>query len=248
MKLVRFLYNETISRGILNGDEVTFNGPDGGSVAVKVNRVKLLAPVMPSKIVSVGLNYRDHAEELGMDAPAEPIIFIKPPTAVIGPGDTISYPRASARVDFEAELGVVIKDKARNVSAKDASAYIEGYTCFNDVTARDLQKKDIQWTRSKSFDSFCPLGPWLETDLKPSNLRIASYLNGKIKQDSSTSRFIFKLDLLVWFISQVMTLMPGDVISTGTPSKVGKMAPGDIVEVDIQGVGRLTNRVKRYAP
>ena len=211
---------------------------------IPLKSVRLLAPAQASKVVLVGLNYIDHAKELKMRKPKSPILFLKPPTALIGHGDPIIYPKGVKRLDYEAELAMVVKKKAHKIKRREAAKYILGYTCLNDVTARDLQKKDIQWTRSKSFDSFCPLGPWLETDLKPSNLRIASYLNGKIKQDSSTSRFIFKLDLLVWFISQVMTLLPGDVISTGTPPKVGKMVRGDIVEVDIQGIGRLGNTVK----
>jgi len=179
-----------------------------------------------------------------MDIPSEPVIFIKPSTAVIGPGEAIIYPRSAARVDYEAELGVVIKKKARNVPAGNAAEYIEGYTCFNDVTARDLQKKDVQWSRAKSFDTFAPIGPCVKTDIDPSRLRIRSYLNGELKQDSNTSDFIFDVPRLVDFISGVMTLLPGDVIATGTPSGVGPMGPGDEITVEIEGIGRLTNRVE----
>jgi 2-keto-4-pentenoate hydratase/2-oxohepta-3-ene-1,7-dioic acid hydratase in catechol pathway len=187
MKLVRFRYKNSVYKGSLSGNEITWDSPAGGQKSVKLKDVSLLAPAEPSKIIFIGLNYRDHAKELGMDVPEEPIIFIKPSTAVIGPEDIIKYPRSSGRVDYEAELGVVIKDRVRNISEKEASRYIAGYTCLNDVTARDLQKKDTQWTRSKSFDTFAPVGPWVETDLDPGNLKIRTYLNGELKQDSSTA-------------------------------------------------------------
>ncbi len=244
MKLVRFLHDNKEHSGILHGDEVTVDMPGNrGLESVRLDEVSLLAPVKPSKIVSVGLNYRDHAKELGMAIPAEPIIFIKPSTAVIGPGETIVYPRSSDRVDYEAELGVVIKDRVRNVPEKAAGGHIAGYTCVNDVTARDLQKKDIQWSRAKSFDTFAPIGPWVETDLDPGDLGIRSYLNGELKQDSRTSKFIFSIPRLIEFISGIMTLLPGDVIATGTPPAVGSMSPGDEVVIEIEGIGRLENHV-----
>jgi len=193
--------------------------------------------------VLVGLNYKDHARELGMDVPLTPIIFLKPTTAIIANEDNIVYPHGVKRLDYEAELGVVIKKKAKNVPRKKVKDYILGYTCVNDVTARDLQKEDGQWTRAKSFDTFCPLGPWIETKLDSANARIKSYLNGKLKQDSSTANFIFSLDYLIHFISCIMTLLPGDVVSTGTPLGTGPMMPGDKVEVDISGLGRLTNKI-----
>ncbi len=193
----------------------------------------------------MGLNYRDHAEELGFPIPDEPVIFLKPATTLIGPGDAIQYPPTSSRVDFEAELGIVIKERAKNITPGLARDYILGFTCANDVTARDLQKKDGQWTRAKSFDTFCPVGPWIETDLDPGDLLVESYLNSARKQSSRTSRFIFSVPQLVSFISTVMTLNPGDLIITGTPAGIGPMQPGDEIEVRIEGIGSLKNTVRR---
>ncbi|MFH1552527.1 MAG: fumarylacetoacetate hydrolase family protein [Candidatus Omnitrophota bacterium] len=243
MKLVRFLHEGKVYSGILHGNEVTVSASEGGPGRVKLDEISLLAPVEPSKIVLVGLNYTRHAEELGMAISREPVIFIKPSTSVIGPGDTIVYPSSSERVDYEAELAVVIKDRTKGVSEKEALSHIAGYTCLNDVTARDLQKKDTQWSRAKSFDTFAPIGPWIETDLDPGNLKVCSYLNGELKQCSRTSEFIFGVARLIEFISGIMTLLPGDVIATGTPANVGPMKVGDEVAVEIEGIGRLTNRV-----
>jgi len=206
-------------------------------------RVRLTAPVMPGKIVAVGLNYRAHARELGMPIPAEPILFMKPPSAVIGPGGRIYFPRAARRVDYEAELGVVIGRRARAVSASAARSYILGYTCLNDVTARDLQKRDGQWSRAKGFDTFCPVGPSIVRGIRPEDVRVQSFLNGILRQDSSTRDMIFSVPALVSFISGVMTLEPGDVIATGTPSGIGSMHRGDTVEVRIEGIGSLHNTV-----
>jgi len=242
MKLVRFLHNNVVYSGVLRDREITVSDNTGKSFDLK--EVELLAPSQPTKIVSVGLNYKDHAEELGMDIPEEPIVFIKPPSAVIGPEDVIYYPRSSSRVDYEAELGVVIAEETRNVSADEAPKHIAGYTCFNDVTARDLQKKDVQWSRSKSFDTFAPIGPWVETELDPRDLKVRAFLNGELKQDSSTSELIFPVYELVSFISGIMTLFPGDVISTGTPPNVGPMKAGDEIVVEIEGIGYLKNRVE----
>ena len=208
-----------------------------------IKNVKILAPCFPSKVVAVGLNYIDHAKELGMKAPEEPILFMKPSTSVIGPNDNIIYPKMSRRVDYEAELAVVIKDKTKNVKPEEAHTHIFGYTCLNDVTARDLQKKDGQWTRAKSFDTFCPIGPYIVTDINPDNLKIALFLNGQLKQSSFTSNLIFNVQKLVSFISKVMTLFPGDIITTGTPSGIGPLKRGDKVEVVIEKVGRLRNFV-----
>ncbi len=203
-----------------------------------------LAPVRPTKIVAVGLNYRDHAREFDLDIPAEPIIFLKPPSSVIGPGEDIVYPRGVKRLDFEAELAIVISRRCKAIPREKAKEYILGYTCFNDVTARDLQSKDGQWTRSKSFDTFAPLGPWVETDLEdPGNLSIVSKLNGKVMQSSSTSNMIFDVYYLVSFISNIMTLEPFDVIATGTPPGVGSMDIGDTISIELQGIGELRNRV-----
>jgi len=207
-----------------------------------VEDVKINSPVSPSKVVCVGLNYKDHAKELKMELPDEPVIFLKPPTAVIGHLDSIIYPNCSNQVDYEAELGIVISKEARNVS--DAGEFIGGYTIFNDVTARDLQKKDIQWTRAKSFDTFAPIGPCIETELDSSNLNISLKLNGEFKQKSNTKNMIFNVYELVEFVSNIMTLKPGDVIATGTPPGVGPMNVGDTVEAEIEGIGVLKNYIK----
>jgi 2-keto-4-pentenoate hydratase/2-oxohepta-3-ene-1,7-dioic acid hydratase in catechol pathway len=208
---------------------------------MKVNR--FLPPALPSKIVCIGRNYADHARELGNEPPSEPIIFLKPPSAVIGANETIVRPPQSQRVDFEGELAIVIGRTARNVAAADWRTYVAGFTCANDVTARDLQKKDVQFTRGKSFDTFLPLGPVLETDLDPSSLRIATRVNGETRQDGNTSQMIFSCDRIVEFISGIMTLSPGDVILTGTPAGVGPLEAGDVVEVEIEGIGTLRNVV-----
>ena len=208
-----------------------------------IKNVKILAPCLPSKVVAVGLNYIDHAKELCMKAPEEPILFMKPSTSVIGPNDNIIYPKMSRRVDYEAELAVVIKDKTKNVKPEEAHTHIFGYTCLNDVTARDLQKKDGQWTRAKSFDTFCPIGPYIVTDINPDNLKIELLLNEQLKQSSFTSNLIFNVQKLVSFISKVMTLFPGDIIATGTPSGIGPLKRRDKVEVVIEKVGRLRNFV-----
>jgi len=198
----------------------------------------------PTKVVLVGLNYKDHARELQMPLPDEPILFLKPPTALIGPEDYIVYPAQTKRVDYEAELAVVMKAECKNVEPGEVMDFIEGYTCLNDVTARDLQRKDVQWTRAKSFDTFCPVGPRIVTDIDPNNVKIQSYLNGELRQDSNTSNFIFNVEELVSFTSKVMTLQPGDIIATGTPSGIGAMQRGDTVEIKIEGIGTLRNYVR----
>jgi 2-keto-4-pentenoate hydratase/2-oxohepta-3-ene-1,7-dioic acid hydratase in catechol pathway len=213
----------------------------GGEV-LAIEDVELLAPCQPSKIVCVGLNYAEHAKELKMKLPEEPILFLKPPSAVIGPGAEIVVPKSSARVDYEGELGVVIGKRCKAASADEAKKYILGYTCFNDVTARDLQQKDGQWTRAKSFDTFAPFGPWI-ANIDPDDVDIKTRLNGEVKQSSNTSDLIFGVTKLIEFISHVMTLEPGDVIATGTPPGVGRLEKEDVVEVEIEGIGVLKNRV-----
>ncbi|MFH0957082.1 MAG: fumarylacetoacetate hydrolase family protein [Pseudomonadota bacterium] len=247
MKLVRFQIGSGLFSGILQDNEIRPGGPISASGPVGLSTVRLLAPCEPTKIVAVGLNYRDHAEELNMKLPEEPLLFLKPSSSVIGPEDTIIMPRQSARVDYEAELAIVMGREARNVSEKDAGKFILGYTCLNDVTARDLQSKDGQWTRAKGFDTFCPLGPWIETELEPSDLKIDLLLNDRTRQSSRTSNLIFSPLKLVEFISGVMTLFPGDVIATGTTSGIGPMNDGDTVEVRIENIGSLVNRVKSWA-
>ena len=246
MKLVRFAVGGEILSGHVIDDVI--RADDGSKREFSLQKARLLAPCAPSKIVAVGLNYRDHAEEMGLAIPDEPILFLKPSTSVIGAGDTIVLPPQSARVDYEAELAIVISKTARNVSRTEAPDYILGYTCLNDVTARDLQSKDGQWTRAKSFDTFCPIGPWIETELDGSDLKIELYLNGVIKQKSRTSNLIFSPVELVEFISAIMTLSPGDVIATGTTSGVGPMGPGDTVEVRIESIGSLINQAAKAIP
>ncbi|SDH25721.1 2-keto-4-pentenoate hydratase/2-oxohepta-3-ene-1,7-dioic acid hydratase (catechol pathway) [Sinosporangium album] len=207
--------------------------------------VRLVAPMLPSKIVAIGKNYADHVREMGGDEPpAEPVIFSKPSTSVIGPGEAVAYPeKLSQRVDFEGELAVVIGRLCREVPVERAHEVIFGYTCANDVTARDLQKRDGQWTRAKGFDTFCPLGPWIETVLDPSDLAITTTVNGEIRQSGRTSQLLHDVPTLVAYVSAVMTLIPGDVILTGTPAGVGPLTVGDEVSVGIEGIGTLTNRV-----
>ena len=203
----------------------------------------LLAPVFPTKVVCIGRNYADHAAERGAALPDEPVIFLKPATAVIGPGAAIVLPPEATEVHHEAELAVVVGRVSRKVAAEDASSYILGYTAANDVSARDLQKKDGQWTRAKGFDTFCPLGPAIETELDPAGLRIGCTVNGETRQDASTADMVFGVAELFAFVTRVMTLLPGDVILTGTPAGVGQIRPGDRVEVEIEGIGILANPV-----
>lgn len=208
---------------------------------------KFFASATPRKIVCVGRNYGAHAKELGNEAPKEPLIFLKPSSSIVGPGDTIELPRQSQRVDHEAELGVVIGKRARDVRAEDALAYVFGYTLVNDVTARDLQVSDGQWGRAKGFDSFCPVGPELVPDLDPARLRVRCLVNGEVRQDDVTANMIFSVPSIIAFVSAVMTLEPGDLIAMGTPSGVGPLLPGDRVEVEIAGIGSLVNPVAQRA-
>jgi 2-keto-4-pentenoate hydratase/2-oxohepta-3-ene-1,7-dioic acid hydratase in catechol pathway len=211
----------------------------------RITEIRFLPPCSPTKIVAVGLNYRDHAAEMKKSLPEEPLLFMKPGTAVIGHEDKIIYPKhMSSRVDYEGELAVVIREKAKWVNEDEAPSYIFGYTCINDVTARDLQAKDVQYTRAKGFDTFAPIGPVIETELDPSDLQISTFLNGERKQHSRTSELIFNVPRLLSFISRIMTLLPGDIIATGTPSGIGLMRDGDKVEVEIEGVGNLRNYVE----
>ena len=249
MKIVRYTLGKKIEYGVLNNKRIrVLDGNPYRRIKTTdryhdLSEVKLLAPCVPSKIVALGVNYRSHGEEMSHRIPAEPLIFIKPSTSVIGPEDNIVYPDSSERVDYEGELGVVIKTRASHVSREDAARYILGYTCVNDVTARDIQAKDKQWTRGKSFDTFCPIGPCIETDLDPYNAELETLLNGEVKQHTSTGELIFPVHELISFISQVMTLLPGDVIATGTTSGVGPMQSGDTVEVRIENIGTLRNYI-----
>jgi len=211
--------------------------------ALELEEVKLLAPLSPSKIVCVGRNYREHAAELGNKMPDEPLLFLKAPSAIIGPNDRIELPSASEQVEHEGELGVVIGFTARNLRPNDALGYVFGYTCVNDVTARDLQRKDVQFTRGKSFDTFCPVGPFIETNLDPENITVTTRLNGEVKQNGNTGDMAFSVAFLIRYISEIMTLYPGDLIATGTPAGVSRMKHGDVVEVEVGGVGILRNQV-----
>ena len=223
-----------------NYEDVPFEHPDP---PIALSEVKLLAPVRPSKIVCVGRNYREHAAELGNKMPDEPLLFLKAPSSVIGTEDRIEIPSASQQVEHEGELGVVIGFEARNVKETDWHAYVFGYTCVNDVTARDLQRKDVQFTRGKSFDTFCPVGPWIVTNLDPENITVTTRLNGEVKQQGNTAEIAFDVAFLIRYISAIMTLYPGDLIATGTPAGVSRMKHGDMVEVEVGGVGILRNQV-----
>ncbi|HXL02638.1 MAG TPA: fumarylacetoacetate hydrolase family protein [Candidatus Atribacteria bacterium] len=251
MQIARFLHPEKKIPlfGVIKGDIIEEISDPFGEIkeegrVFSRGTVKLLSPTLPSKIVAVGLNYRHHAQELEERIPENPIIFIKPSTAVLDPDDFILLPSSSCQVDYEGELAVVIKKKAYKVKDSHFGEYVLGYTCFNDVTARDLQKKDGQWTRAKSFNTFAPFGPWIETEIEPGNLNIRTYVNGYKKQDSNTKELLFPVPMLISFISEVMTLLPGDVIATGTPEGVGPLHPGDIVEIEIENIGILRNPVK----
>ena len=264
MRIARFTTGEDPQFGVVTGEVDEQGVPDEDCVVVALNGdplyvglhlsdkeyplsdVRLLSPVLPrSKVIGIGRNYAAHAAEMGNDVPAEPLMFMKPNTSVVGPGDPVFYPRQSSEVHYEGELAVVIGRICRDVPAEKAADVIWGYTVGNDVTARDLQRSDVQFTRAKGFDSFCPLGPWVETELDVSDLRVRTFLNGDLVQDGNTADMIHDVPALVAYVSSVMTLLPGDVILTGTPEGVGPMQVGDEVEVSISGIGNLTNQVKQ---
>jgi 2-keto-4-pentenoate hydratase/2-oxohepta-3-ene-1,7-dioic acid hydratase in catechol pathway len=253
MRIVRFLANEEARYGILDAqDEIRslkggpFDRLDYDGDHFRLSEVELLAPCEPSKVVGIGLNYRDHAEEVGLELPEAPMLFLMPDTAVIGPGRTIRLPEMSEWVDYEGELGIVIGRPAFRIKQEEAADYILGYTCVNDVTARDLQIKDVQFTRAKGFDTFAPMGPWIVTDIDPASLDIETYVNGNRKQNSNTRQLVFDPLHLVHFVSWVMTLYPGDVIASGTPAGIGPLNAGDRVEIRIQGIGSLVNEVASW--
>jgi len=227
---------------LVSGDP--FSGTTDGRATVARDEARLLPPVAPSKIVAIGLNYKDHAAERGKALPAEPLIFLKPPSSVIGPGEAIRRPAWAGRVDHEAEMGIVIGRAAHDLPSPEAArAHVLGAVCVNDVTARELQDKDVQFTRAKGFDTFCPLGPCIATGLDLAGLAVVGRVNGVVRQQSRTDQLIFDAFHLVWFVSRVMTLLPGDIISTGTPAGIGPLASGDVVEVEVEGVGVLRNPV-----
>jgi len=249
MKIIRFAIGRKVSYGILSGQSIQviegrpFRSIRPASQEYRLSEVKILSPCLPSKVVCLGLNYLSHAKETNAPLPRAPLIFIKPSTAVIGPEDRIVYPAMSRRVDYEGELGVVVKKRAWQVSTEEALDYVLGYTCFSDVTARDLQSADGQWTRAKGFDTFAAVGPCIETELDPGNVPLETYLNGEMKQQGNTNDLIYSVTELISFVSSVMTLLPGDIIATGTPSGIGPMHPGDTVEVRIAPIGTLRNYV-----
>lgn len=242
---VAFVTIETVD-GVLRAKEIAdhpFGNPTFTGRSWPLADARLLAPILPSKVVAVGRNYADHAAEFGNPLPTTPLIFLKPSTSVIGPEAAIAIPAASQQVDYEGELAVVIGRPCRDVKAENASSVILGYTVANDVTARDLQRADVQFTRGKGFDTFCPLGPWIETDLDPADAEIRTELDGNLVQDGHTASMVFTVGELIEFISGVMTLLPGDVILTGTPAGVGQMTAGQRVSVTVEGIGTLSNPV-----
>jgi 2-keto-4-pentenoate hydratase/2-oxohepta-3-ene-1,7-dioic acid hydratase in catechol pathway len=250
VRIARFTKDGGLSFGVVEDDETiaTIAAHPFGEIQLTGERqpladVRLTAPILPSKVVAIGKNYAEHAREMGGEPPAEPVVFMKPSTAVIGHRETIVYPSLSERVDFEGELAVVIGRLCRDVPASRVADVILGYTCANDVTARDLQQRDGQWTRAKGFDTFCPLGPWIETELDPSDLAIATTVNGETRQSSSTKQLLHDIPTLIEYVSQVMTLLPGDVILTGTPEGVGPLQVDDEVAVTIENIGTLSNTV-----
>ncbi len=241
MKIIRYSLNPNTPSTAANSDP----GVRHGDYSELPPGARLLPPCSPSKIVCVGRNYAEHAKELGNEVPAEPLIFLKPPSSLIASGDAIVYPKLSQRVDFEGELGVVIGKRARNVASDDASSYILGYTCVNDVTARDLQKKDGQWTRGKGFDTFCAVGPYIipQAEADFASFRVRTFVDGEKKQDGSVTEMLFSVNAVIAYITSFMTLEPGDLIATGTPPGVGPMLPGSRVQIDIAGLGVLENHV-----
>ncbi|MFD0737071.1 fumarylacetoacetate hydrolase family protein [Planotetraspora mira] len=252
MRIARFSTGDGVAFGVVEEGEQVIAKIDGhpfGGIQLTGERyplaeVRVVAPMLPSKVIAIGRNYADHAKEMGNEAPAEPIVFLKPNTSVIGSGEAIAYPeKLSERVDFEGELAVVIGRLCREVPVERAFDVIFGYTCANDVTARDLQSKDGQWTRAKGFDTFCPLGPWIETSLDPSDLALTTTVNGELRQSARTSLLLHDIPALIAHVSAFMTLLPGDVILTGTPAGVGPLSVGDEVSIGIEGIGTLTNRV-----
>jgi 2-keto-4-pentenoate hydratase/2-oxohepta-3-ene-1,7-dioic acid hydratase in catechol pathway len=251
MRIARFSLNGEPKFGIVDGPElVVLNGHplvagyDTTGERVPIKEVKLLAPTIPSKVVCVGLNYADHVAEIkDASAAAEPTLFLKPSSSIVGPGDAIVLPAQSEKVDLEVELTIVMGQIAKNISEKDALNYVWGFTVANDVTARDLQHSDQQWARSKSFDSFCPIGPWIETEFLPDGQELSSRINGETKQASTIDHMLHNVPKLISYISHNMTLLPGDVILTGTPAGITQIVSGDIVECEIEGIGTLVNPV-----
>lgn len=249
MKIVRFATENYVEFGIMEADGIRritgdiYGEFEPSNELVELRAARLLCPCAPTKIIALGRNYAAHAAEHGAQVPTEPLLFFKPPSAVIGPGTEIVYSAATAQLEYEGELAVVIKKRGKDIREENAAEYILGYTCANDVTARDLQRKDSQWTRAKGFDTFAPLGPCIETELDPAALQITTEVNGKVVQQGNTRDMVFKIPFILRYISEIMTLEPGDVIMTGTPEGVGRIERGDTVAVTIPGIGILENVV-----
>ncbi|WP_138315330.1 fumarylacetoacetate hydrolase family protein [Rhodoluna limnophila] len=250
MRVARFSLNGEPKFGVLDGPELVVlaghplvNGYETTGERVPLQEVKLLAPIIPSKVVCIGKNYADHAGELGLALNPEPTIFFKPSSAIVGPGDPIQIPQQSERIELEVELTVVIGQIAKNVSEANALDYVWGFTIANDVTARDLQFSDDQWARSKAFDSFCPLGPWIETEFVPDGQILESRIDGETKQQASIDLMIHDVPKIISYVSQNMTLLPGDIILTGTPAGIAQIQRGEIIECEIEGIGTLLNPV-----
>jgi 2-keto-4-pentenoate hydratase/2-oxohepta-3-ene-1,7-dioic acid hydratase in catechol pathway len=250
MRIIRYQDGTRPAWGVLGEDQDVRRATGSPFVDLKagdrvgsLDEFRLLAPVAPSKIICVGRNYREHAAELGNPVPEEPLLFLKPPSAIVGPGDDVIYPALSRRVDHEAELVVVIGRTAHRVGSSEAWSVVGGYTCGNDVTARDIQKSDGQWTRGKGFHTFCPLGPWVETDFDPSDVRVSCTVDGETRQNGRTSAMIFDIPYLIEYISRFTRLESGDIIMTGTPEGVGPVEVGDAMTIEVEGLGTLVNRV-----
>jgi 2-keto-4-pentenoate hydratase/2-oxohepta-3-ene-1,7-dioic acid hydratase in catechol pathway len=251
MKICRFSKDGNVRIGIVEGEEIWVCDTELRKTQELwyLEEVKILAPAQPSKIVCVGRNYAEHAAELGNEVPKEPLLFLKAPSSLIASGEPIVIPSQSEQVEHEGELAVIIGRGCKSLADNDNPLkYVLGYTCLNDVTARDIQRNDVQFTRGKSFDTFCPIGPYIETELGVTDIRVTTRVNGTIKQDGHTSQMVFPVDFLIRYISNMMTLLPGDVIATGTPSGVSKLSSGDVCEVEIEGIGTLTNPVKAEPP
>jgi 2-keto-4-pentenoate hydratase/2-oxohepta-3-ene-1,7-dioic acid hydratase in catechol pathway len=250
MQICRYTYkNQAPAYGVVHEHVVhvmmgdIYQQPEIGVSVAPLEQVRLLAPFQPCKIVAVGRNYVAHAAEHGAEVPAEPLIFLKPTSSIIGPGASIRLPAQSKQVEHEAELAVVIGRGGWQIEQEDALDHVLGYCCANDVTARDLQRSDGQWTRAKGFDTFCPLGPWVETELDADHLVVTARVNGVLRQQGHTGQMVFPVDMLISYISGIMTLEPGDVILTGTPAGVGPITAGDLVEIEVEGIGVLSNPV-----
>jgi 2-keto-4-pentenoate hydratase/2-oxohepta-3-ene-1,7-dioic acid hydratase in catechol pathway len=249
MRIARFNLNGEIRFGSIVADQIAlfvgnpFESKELSGESVALDQIQLLAPVSPSKIICIGMNYAAHAAEISQDVPDEPLMFFKPVSAIIGPGDTIVLPHQSDQVEVEVELAVVIGKQAKSISKGEAKSHIFGYTIGNDVTARDIQFSDLQWARSKGFDTFCPLGPWIETDFGPKNKRLDSRISDEPRQHANTKDMIFDVETIVSYVSENVTLFPGDVILTGSPAGISRMNHGDSVECEIEGIGVLRNQV-----